>query len=64
MYGVKSKAIIDLLKGNKRIELPDALEVLVGHSGHFDKVYVAKKFFGLRSNINSAIEAKVSELFR
>ncbi len=59
----KNKAIIDLLNGNKRVELPDTLEVLVGHAGHFGKVYVAKKFFGTPANINATTEAKVSELF-
>jgi hypothetical protein len=37
---------------------------LVGHAGHFGKVYVAKKFFGNPANINATTEAKVSGLFQ
>lgn len=59
-----NKAILDLLGGNKRVELPDTLEVLAGGTGHFKPVYEAKVFFGNPANINVAMEAKVSELFR
>jgi CRISPR-associated exonuclease Cas4 len=59
----KNKAIVDLLSGNKRVELPDTLEVLAGYAGHFKPTYAAKVFFGNPANINAAMENKVSALF-
>jgi hypothetical protein len=54
---------LNVLAGNKRVELPDKLEGLVGHAGHFASCFAAKVFFGNPANINAAMEAKVGELF-
>lgn len=61
---VDNKAIIDLLNGNKRVEMADKLETLVGLTAHFKDSFAAKQFFGDPTNINVAIETKVTELFK
>jgi putative ATP-dependent endonuclease of the OLD family len=59
----RNKAIVDLLNANKRVELPDTLEILAGHTGHFHPTYAAKVFVGNPANINAAMETKVAGLF-
>jgi CRISPR-associated exonuclease Cas4 len=60
----ENKAIIDLLNGNKRVELPGKLETLIGLPAHFKDCFAAKQFFGNPANINAAMETKVSDVFK
>lgn len=59
-----NEAIIDTIAGNKRIELPDTLEILSGHPGHFSNCFAAKVFFSNPANVNAALEAKIEDLFK
>ncbi|RPF49391.1 putative ATP-dependent endonuclease of OLD family [Thermodesulfitimonas autotrophica] len=56
--------IINLLNGNRCVKLPQRLEDLVDHSGHFGSTYHAKKYFENPDNITNELEKRVKELFQ
>ncbi|RMH74679.1 MAG: hypothetical protein D6681_22820 [Calditrichaeota bacterium] len=58
-----NKRIAALLGGNKAVVLESRLEDVVGHNGHFGKVYHAKKFFEKPGNISDAFKEVVMQLF-
>jgi hypothetical protein len=55
-------AILDNLGGNRIARMPNKLENLVGHAGHFKDQPQAKKFFSDINNINTALETVLNEL--
>lgn len=59
----KNEEIRILSKGNKTVEIPNRLEDLVKHAGHFHKIYDAKKFFEDPHRITEEFKAKVKEIF-
>lgn len=59
----ENQRIRDLVDGNRIVVIDTRLEDIVGHSGHFNKAYNAKKFFEKRTNITDQIKNVVSQLF-
>jgi CRISPR-associated exonuclease Cas4 len=59
----QNQKIENTLNGNRCIDVPQRMEEVVGHEGHFGKLYDAKKFFKNPVNINEEFKGVVRRLF-
>ncbi|GMU80131.1 MAG: hypothetical protein AMXMBFR47_00020 [Planctomycetota bacterium] len=59
----KNADILKLLNGNRCVRIPQRLEDLVGHTGHFGNSYRAARWFQDSGNLTPEWQERVNELF-
>jgi len=58
-----SRRIRELLNDNREVTIPLRLEDSVGHQGHFQRAYYAKKYFENPDNITNEFKEIITAMF-